>query len=129
MDPFPFDDYAYLDFYFKDLEIVSYVRDVKFGVMDLLGNFYLKQCEQLNLNIAYYIFSFIWWTCWIVSWIQFDKCSRDALLYCENYISHRDYIFWVAEKEENIASKGRRADSVGCYYLLSLIYSFRANGC
>jgi hypothetical protein len=37
MDPFPFDDYAYLDFYFKDLEIVSYVRDVKFGFMDLLG--------------------------------------------------------------------------------------------
>jgi hypothetical protein len=41
MDPFPFDDYAYLDFFFKDLEIVSYVRDVKFGVMDLLGTTFI----------------------------------------------------------------------------------------
>lgn len=48
MDPFPFEDYAYLDFFFKDLEIVSYVRDVKFGVMDLLGLNILHFVVKLN---------------------------------------------------------------------------------
>ncbi|CAB3373731.1 Hypothetical predicted protein [Cloeon dipterum] len=39
MDPYLYEGYAYIDVYFKDLEIVSYVRDVKFGLMDLLVSF------------------------------------------------------------------------------------------
>jgi hypothetical protein len=51
MDPFPFDDYAYLDFFFKDLEIVSYVRDVKFGVMDLLGTKFDKEILSFTSSV------------------------------------------------------------------------------
>lgn len=104
MDPFPFDDYAYLDFFFKDLEIVSYVRDVKFGVMDLLGKTVVLYVLRAQLT-AFHYFSVFWWLGWTISWLQFDQCDGNYLLFCEDLDSLSGIHFWLEWLEVTKASQ------------------------
>lgn len=89
------DDQILVDVHFQRSTIFKYRTDIVFDWLDLMGlDMVLQEYWLISYECFCIFISWIWWNCWIISWLFIDQhCGSDILRQYgidENFTSDKD---------------------------------------